>query len=159
MAAGILNWALIFIPIAQGVMKMNKEKINSNIAEILRDYKNIAVVGLSDKTFRDSYRVAHFMLNQGYHVIPVNPNFKSILDTTSYPDLRSIEEKVDLVDIFRNPEYVDPIIDQAIEIGAKVIWMQLGVINYEAASKALDAGLQVVMNRCWKIEYGHYLGS
>ena len=138
---------------------MNSPKINIHIEEILRNYKNIAVVGLSDKPFRDSHVVARFMLSQGYNVFPVNPNFKTILDTTSYPDLGSIEGKVDLVDIFRNPKEVDPIIDQAIEIGAKAVWMQLGVINYDAASKALDAGLQVVMDRCWKIEYGHYLGS
>lgn len=138
---------------------MNGEKINSNIKEILRDYNNIAVVGLSDKPFRDSYRVAQFMLNQGYQVIPVNPKFNTILDTPSYLDLRSINGKVDLVDIFRNPEHVGPIIDQAIEIGAKAVWMQLGVINDEAASKALDAGLQVVMDRCWKIEYGRYFGG
>lgn len=137
---------------------MNAENINSHIEEILRDYKNIAVVGLSDKPFRDSHAVAKFMLNQGYNVFPVNPNFKTILDTTSYPDLRSIEGKVDLVDIFRNPKQVDPIIEQAIRIGAKAVWMQLGVINYDAAGKALDAGLHVVMDRCWKIEYGHYFG-
>jgi predicted CoA-binding protein len=137
---------------------MNHEKINSHIEEILSNYKNIAVVGLSDKPYRDSYAVAKFMMNQDYKVFPVNPTIETVLNTKSYPDLGSIEEKVDLVDIFRKSEQVEPIIDQAIEIGARAVWMQLGVVNFEAAIKALDAGLQVVMDRCWKIEYGNYFG-
>jgi predicted CoA-binding protein len=133
---------------------MSSDKINSQIEKILRDYKNIAVVGLSEKPYRDSHAVAKFMMRQGYNVIPVNPNVESILDSKSYPNLNSIPGKVDLVDIFRNPKQVEPIIDQAIKIGAKAVWMQLGVINNDAAIKALDAGLEVVMDRCWKIEYG-----
>ena len=137
---------------------MNHSKINSHIKEILQNYKSIAVVGLSDKPYRDSYAVAKFMINQGYNVFPVNPTVETVLNIKSYPDLRAIEEKVELVDIFRKSEQVEPIIDQAIEIGAKAVWMQLGVSNFDAASKALDAGLQVVMDRCWKIEYGNYFG-
>jgi predicted CoA-binding protein len=137
---------------------MNHEKINSHIEEILQNYKSIAVVGLSDKPYRDSYAVAKFMINQGYKVFPVNPTVETVLNIKSYPDLRAIEEKVELVDIFRKSDQVEPIIDRAIEMGARAVWMQLGVINFDAASKALDAGLQVVMDRCWKIEYGNYFG-
>ncbi|UCF63074.1 MAG: CoA-binding protein [bacterium] len=131
----------------------DSRRINSHIEEILRDYKHIAVVGVSDKPNRDSHSVAKFMIRQGYQVYPVNPKLQTVLDNKCYPDLLSIPAKVELVDIFRKPEQVEPIIEQAIEIGAKAVWMQLGIINYNAAEKALRAGLYVVMDRCWKIEY------
>jgi len=131
----------------------NSKRINSHIEEILRDYKHIAVVGVSDKPTRDSHSVAKFMIRQGYQVYPVNPMIQTVLDKKCYPDLLSISDNVELVDIFRKPDQVEPIIEQAIEIGAKAVWMQLGIINYNAAEKALKAGLHVVMDRCWKIEY------
>jgi len=132
--------------------------INQNIAEILENYKKIAVVGLSDKPERDSYSVANFMLKNVYQVFPVNPNCQKILGIPCYPDLKHIPEPVELVDIFRKSEFVEPIVDQAIQIGAKAIWMQLGVINEKAAEKALKAGMKVVMDRCWKIEYIAHFG-
>jgi len=128
-------------------------RINSQIEEILRDYRHIAVVGVSDKPTRDSHSVTKFMISQGYEVYPVNPTIQTVLERRCYPDLLSLPDKVELVDIFRKPDQVEPIIEQAIEIGVKAVWMQLGVINYNAAEKALKAGLRVVMDRCWKIEF------
>lgn len=127
--------------------------INQNIDHILDNHKTIAVVGLSDKPDRASHSVARTMQRAGYRVIPVNPTQSEILGETAYPSLKDIPEKVDLVDIFRRPEHVDDIVDEAIEIGARAVWMQLGVVNESAARKAEEAGLDVVMDRCWAIEY------
>lgn len=133
------------------------KKINENIAAILKNHKRIAVIGLSDNPIRPSYGVARAMMQEGYRVIPVNPVVDEVFGEKSYPSLLDIPGKIDLVDIFRRPEFVDEIVDQAIEKGAKAVWMQLGVINEAAAQKALDAGLDVVMDRCWKIEfYNHH---
>ena len=117
-------------------------------AEILNEYRNVAVVGLSTNPERASYRVASYLSEQGYNIIPVNPNAQKILGKTSYPNLSSIPESVEIVDIFRRSEEVLPIIDEAIKVGAKAVWMQEGVINEEAAAKARDAGLLVVMDKC-----------
>jgi len=117
-------------------------------AEILNEYRNVAVVGLSTNPERVSYRVASYLSEQGYNIIPVNPNAQKILGKTSYPNLSSIPESVEIVDIFRRSEEVLPIIDEAIKVGAKAVWMQEGVINEEAAAKARDAGLLVVMDKC-----------
>ncbi|MBC8216693.1 MAG: CoA-binding protein [Candidatus Marinimicrobia bacterium] len=117
------------------------------IKQILH-FKTIAVVGLSPKPIRPSYRVAEYMQSQGYKIIPVNPGQDEILGEKSYPTLRDIPESVDIVDVFRRPELVEPITDTAIEIGAKAIWFQDGVINDIAAKKAEDAGLLVVMDDC-----------
>jgi uncharacterized protein len=126
---------------------------NSEIFEILNKYNSIAVVGMSDNPMRPSNQVAAYLIDAGYTIIPVNPNCKEILGLECYPDLKSISVKVDIVDIFRRPEHVLPIINDSIEIGAKAIWMQLGVINHEAAKKAQSLGLKVVMDRCIKIEH------
>ena len=134
-------------------------EINENIPEILKKYRNIAVVGLSDKPFRDSYIVASFMKAHDYRIFPVNPTLNEVLGEKAYPSLLEIPEPVELVDIFRRPEFVDEIVDQAIQIGAKAVWMQLGVVNEAAARKALEAGLEVVMDRCWKIEYQKHFGG
>ncbi len=128
-------------------------QLNENIEDILKTHKRIAVVGLSAKRYRPSFGVAKMMKALGYRVIPVNPQVKEVLGEKSYPSLLDVPEQVDLVDIFRRPEHVDEIVEQAIQIGAKAVWMQLGVINPRAAQRALDAGLQVVMDRCWAIEY------
>ncbi len=117
------------------------------IKQILH-FKTIAVVGLSPKPIRPSYRVAEYMQSQGYKIIPVNPGQDEILGEKSYPTLRDIPESVDIVDVFRRPELVEPITDATIEIGAKAIWFQDGVINDVAAKKAEDAGLLVVMDDC-----------
>lgn len=127
----------------------------SNVCNILREAKTIAVVGFSDKPYRDSREIALFLANKGYEVYGVNPTIDK-LNMDGIPivkSLREIKEKIDIVDIFRRSEFVPEIVDEAIEIGAKIIWMQLGVINYEAKKKAEESGIEVIMNRCIKIEY------
>lgn len=124
-----------------------------NIPEILRKYNSIAVVGLSDNPMRPSNQVAQYLLNAGFKIYPVNPNHKEILGLDCYPDLLSIPKRVEIVDVFRKSEHVSSIVDESIEIGAKVIWMQLGVINHQAAAKAESHGLKVVMDHCIKIEH------
>ncbi|MCP4582700.1 MAG: CoA-binding protein [candidate division Zixibacteria bacterium] len=123
------------------------------IADIVNQSKVIAVVGLSDKPERPSYGVASYLKKAGYKIIPVNPTKDEILGEKSYPDLRAIPEPVDVVDIFRKSDAVGPIIDEAIKIKAKAVWLQQGVINLDAAEKAADAGLKVVMDRCILIEH------
>lgn len=130
---------------------------DAKIREILQNAKTIAVVGLSPKPERDSHEVAHYLQEAGYRIIPVNPVADQILGEKVYPDLLSIPEKIDVVDIFRRSEHVPPIVDQAIEAGAKTVWMQLGVINEEAAAKATAAGLDVVMDRCTLREHKRLL--
>jgi predicted CoA-binding protein len=129
------------------------EKINTGISHIINDYRKIAVVGISDKPYRDSHNIALFMKKHGYDISPVNPNYQQVLGLPCYPSLLDVPEKVELVNIFRKPEAVMSVVEEAIRIGALAVWMQLGVINKEAAQKALDVGLEVVMDRCWKIEY------
>ena len=104
-------------------------------------------------------KLAIHLLDHGYTVIPVNPSYEEVLGQKCYPSLLDIPDKVDVVDIFQRSERVPPLVDQAIEIGARVVWMQLGVEHEEAARKARDAGLEVVMNRCMKIEYGRLFGG
>ena len=123
-----------------------------NIETIL-NYKNIAVVGISDNPERPSYDVASFLEEHGYNIIPVNPTLTEWKGKKCYPDLKSIPVKVDVVDIFRRPEAIPPIVDEAITIKAKAVWMQLGIVNEEAAAKARAAGIEVVMDKCMKIEY------
>ena len=124
-----------------------------NTSEILKEHKTIAVVGLSDKPDRDSFIVAKYMQDAGYKIIPVNPARQEILGEKCYPNLKAIPQKVGIVDIFRQPQYVPEIVDEAIAVGAKVVWMQLGVIHEDAAKKASAAGLDVVMDRCLKVEH------
>jgi len=122
-------------------------------ASILKEYTIVAVVGLSTKPNRPSHRVAKYLISKGYKVIPVNPDAREILGRKSYTNLSSIPEPIEIVDIFRKSEEVMPIVNEAIKIGAKVVWMQEGVINEKAASIAGNAGLQVVMNRCMLKEH------
>ena len=126
--------------------------------ETILKYKTIAVVGISDNPERPSHYLASFLEKQGYNIIPVNPNLQVWEGKKCYPDLRSIPFKVDVVDIFRRSEAVPPIVDEAIAINAKVVWMQEGIINEEAAAKAKDAGIEVVMDMCMKIEYKRLKG-
>lgn len=123
--------------------------------EILNKYRSIAVVGASANPERPSYQIASYLMEQGYQVYPVNPNAKEILGRPSYPSLSSIQDAVEVVDIFRRSEDVVPIVDEAIKIGAKAVWMQEGVINEAAAAKARDAGLLVVMDKCIREEHEH----
>jgi predicted CoA-binding protein len=118
------------------------------LTEILQQSHTIAVVGLSGKRFRPSYGVAEYMQRAGYRIIPVNPQEAQVLGEKAYPDLDSIPESVDIVDIFRRSEFVPEIVEAAIRKGAKVIWMQEGVIHEGAAHRAMDAGLTVFMDRC-----------
>ena len=126
---------------------------SDEIKDILKRCKKIAVVGLSPKEERDSNKVAGYLMEQGYEIVPVNPGQKEILGKKCFKTLKDIPFQVDLVDLFINPTRVPPIVDQAIEIGADVIWMQLGIAHNESAEKARKAGIQVVMNRCIKIEH------
>ena len=118
------------------------------ISEILRMGRTIAVVGLSAKRYRPSYGVAEYMQRAGYRIIPVNPHETEVLGEKCYPDLESVPEPIDIVDIFRRSEFVPEIVEAAIRKGAKAIWMQEGVIHEEAARRAKEAGLAVVMDRC-----------
>ena len=123
------------------------------IKKILTESKTIAVVGLSPKEDRPSYRVASYLKSKGFRIIPVNPNAQEILGEKSYPDLRSIPENIDVVDIFRKSEDVPPVVDEAIQTGAKAVWMQEDIVNEPAAQKARSAGLLVVMDRCMLKEH------
>ena len=129
------------------------------LRRILREAKVIAVVGLSADWFRPSYFAAKYMQEHGYRVIPVNPKYPEILGEKCYPSLRDIPQAVDIVDVFRKTADVMPIAQDAIKIGAKVLWQQLGVRNEEAAAKARAAGLETVMDRCVKIEHGRLFGG
>jgi uncharacterized protein len=120
----------------------------SNTVEILRKYRTIAVVGLSPNRLRPSHGVSQYMKSQGYRIIPVNPGHAEILGEKAYRRLEDIPEPVDIVNIFRRSDQVGPVVDSAISIGAKVVWMQEGIQNEEAGEKARAAGLDVVMDRC-----------
>jgi predicted CoA-binding protein len=120
----------------------------SHISELLRKARTIAVVGLSSKRYRPSYGVAEYMQTAGYRIIPVNPFETEVLGEKVYADLEGVPGRVDIVDIFRRSEFVPEIVDAAIRIGARAIWMQEGVIHEAAAAKARAAGLEVVMDRC-----------
>jgi uncharacterized protein len=128
--------------------------------EILTNCHIIAIVGLSPNSNKASYHVGSYLKEQGYKIIPVNPNEQAILGEVCYPDLSSIPQKVDVVDIFRPSDKVISIVDEAIKIGVRFIWMQEGVINEEAARRARQAGLEVVMNKCMLKEHihSHYSG-
>jgi hypothetical protein len=134
------------------------EDINT-LRRILKEARTIAVVGLSANWWRPSYFAAKYMQEHGYRIIPVNPAYPEVLGEKCYASLRDIPEQVDIVDCFRKSEEIPPIADEAIAIGAKVLWMQLGVINHEAAAKARNAGLELVMDRCVKIEHARLFGG
>ena len=128
--------------------------LTATIDEILKSSKTIAIVGLSSNKFRPSYGVAKYLQAAGYHIIPVNPQETEVLGQKSYARLEDVPEKIDAVDIFRRPEYVPDIVDSAIRLGVRAVWMQEGVINPEAAEKARQAGLLVVMDHCMLKEHG-----
>ncbi|MBN2321756.1 MAG: CoA-binding protein [Acidobacteria bacterium] len=127
--------------------------LEDEIKDIFENSKTIAVVGLSDKPERDSYKVAEYLKGRGYTIIPVNPTKTEILGEKSYPDLASIPVPVDIVDIFRNIDAVPGIVDEAIGIKAKVVWMQLGLAHNASARKATEAGLIAVQSKCLKVEH------
>lgn len=131
----------------------------AQLRRILKDNHTIAVVGLSADWYRPSYFAAKYMQEHGFRVIPVNPKYDEILGEKCYPDLKSIPDNIDIVDVFRKPEDCIPIAQDAVAIGAKVLWLQIGVINEEAARIAQAGGLDVVMDRCVKIEYARLFGG
>jgi len=127
--------------------------MDTEIKNILENSKTVAVVGLSDKPYRPSQGVALYLQEHGFRIIPVNPNIDKALGEKSYASLKDISEPIDVVDIFRKSEAVGLIVDEGIEVGAKAIWMQEGVLNEEAAQKAREAELNVVMNKCMMKEH------
>ncbi|MFT7460659.1 MAG: putative CoA-binding protein [Planctomycetota bacterium] len=131
----------------------------NTLRRILNDYKRVAVVGLSADWSRPSFFAAKYLLDHGFEIIPVNPKYDEILGQKCYPDLLSIPTPVDVVDLFQRAERIPPFVDDAIAIKAKLVWMQLGIVHEEAAEKARNAGLEVVMDRCMKIEYARLFGG
>ncbi len=132
---------------------MAQENHAKTIETILASCRTIAVVGASSNPARPSNRVAAYMKAQGYRVIPINPNEQSVIGEKAYPSLADVPEAVDLVDIFRKPDDARPIVEAAIRKGAKAVWLQEGVVNEAAAQRAKEAGLLVVMDRCWLKEH------
>ena len=131
-------------------MELNSRE---TIKRILDECRTVAVVGLSSNPMRPSHGVANYIQRQGYRVIPVNPNECEVLGEKAYATLGEVPEKIDLVDIFRRSEEAGAVVDEAIAVGAKAVWLQEGVIDKAAAKRAADAGLLVVMDRCWLKEY------
>jgi predicted CoA-binding protein len=135
---------------------MNDDRV---MKEILLSAKTIASVGLSSNQQKESYWIVSYLKDQGYRMIPVNPTADEILGEKAYPDLESVPEKIDVVQVFRKPEDVPPVVDSAIKVGAKVVWMQEGIVNEEAAQKAREAGLQVVMDACMRVTHRRLIGE
>jgi hypothetical protein len=135
-------------------MRLQREKFaeQADIDAIL-NMRRVAVVGLSSDPQRDSYRVSRYMQSQGYDITPVNPNETEVLGVQAHASLRDLPEPPEVVNVFRRPEFVSEVVDEAIAVGAKAIWLQLGVIDYEAAQRAREAGLLVVMDRCIMVEH------
>ena len=123
-----------------------------NLKKLLKETKNIAIVGASSNPERDSFKVMKFLMDYGYEIFPVNPKEKNILGRRCYANLKEIEERIDMVDIFRANKALVGVTKEAIKIGAKVLWMQEGIIHYDAANLAKNAGLKVIMDRCPKKE-------
>ncbi|NDJ53891.1 MAG: CoA-binding protein [Chloroflexi bacterium] len=130
---------------------------DASLRQILRSARVIAVVGHSDKPHRTSYQIGRALKSQGYTVYPVNPTVEEIDGDRSYSRLADVPEPIDIVDVFRRSEHLQTVVDEAIAVGAKVVWAQLGVIDHQAAETAEAAGLQMVMDRCIEIEYGRLI--
>ena len=122
--------------------------------DAILDMRRVAVVGLSSSPWRPSNSVARYLQSRGYEITPVNPNETEVLGRRAYPSLLDLPEPPEVVDVFRRPEFVPGVVDDAIAVGAKAIWLQLGVIDYQAARRAREAGLVVVMDRCMAVELG-----
>ena len=135
---------------------MNNDQM---LKDILLSAKTIASVGLSSNRAKESYGIVEYLKGQGYHIIPVNPTTSEVLGEKAYPDLESVPEKIDVVQVFRRPEDVPPVVDSAIKVGAKVVWMQEGIVHEEAAEKARAAGLQVVMDACMRVTHRRLIGE
>jgi hypothetical protein len=126
---------------------------DDGLRAVLRGVRNIAVVGLSSKPERHSYNVAEYLKQVGYQIVPVNPNETEVLGERAYSSLREVPEPIDLVDVFRRPEYTPDVARDAVQVGAKVLWLQLGIVNEEARRIAEEAGLSVIMGACLMIEH------
>lgn len=138
---------------------MFKNPSDNQIKEILQKSRNVAVVGLSGNSEKDSYRVARYMMEKGYKIIPVNPREDEIMGLKSYPDLTSIPEKIDIVNVFRRSEYLPSVVEEALQVGPDCIWTQLGVAEEDSAARAESRGITVVMDRCIKIEHNRLLAD
>jgi predicted CoA-binding protein len=123
------------------------------IRKILREAKTVAVVGASVKPWRDSNSIMQFLIDAGYTVFPVNPKYSEVLGIPCFPDLSHVPKGIDIVDVFRRPETLEPTVEEAIENGAKTLWLQLGVVNVDAAKKAEQAGMNVIMDRCIRVDH------
>jgi predicted CoA-binding protein len=157
-----MSYCEIFQDGVGGNSPVNMSRYSKSALErrrILERYRRIAMVGLSSNPFRPSHFAAVYLLSEGYDVIPVNPRESEVLGRHCYPTLLDVPEPVEVVDIFREPAAVPEIVEQAIAKHAKVIWMQLGVIHEESARRACDAGMDVVMDRCMKIEHARFFGG
>lgn len=132
---------------------------DQTMRDILLSTKTIASVGLSSNPGKESYSIVQYLKSQGYRVIPVNPTVDEILGEKSYPDLESVPDKIDVVQVFRKPEDVPPVVESAIKVGAKTVWMQEGIVNEEAAQTARQAGLQVVMDACMRATHRRLIGE
>lgn len=131
---------------------------DTEMRQILLSAKTVASVGLSSNPQKESYGIDLYLQEQGYRIIPVNPTATEILGEKAYPDLESVPDRIDVVQVFRKPEDVPPVVDSAIKVGAKVVWMQEGIVNEEAAQKAREAGLQVVMDACMRATHRRLIG-
>jgi predicted CoA-binding protein len=135
---------------------MNNDQM---MKDILLSARTIASVGLSSNQEKESYWIVSYLKDQGYRIIPVNPTADEILGEKTYPDLESVPEEIDVVQVFRKPEDVPPVVASAIKVGAKVVWMQEGIVHEEAAQKAREAGLQVVMDACMRVTHRRLVGQ
>lgn len=132
---------------------------DADLRRILTDYKRVAVVGLSADPMRPSHFAAKYLQSHGFAIFPVNPSYGEVLGRRCYPDLSAIPERVDVVEVFQRADRVPALTEQSITIGAKVLWLQLGIVHEAAAERARAAGLEVVMDRCMKIEYARLFGG
>lgn len=132
---------------------------DAQLRNILKSVHTVACVGVSSNPQKPSYGIFQYLVEAGYHMIPVNPTVPDVMGLPSYPDLTSIPQKIDVVQVFRKPEDVPPVVEQAIQAGAKVVWMQEGIVNPRAARQAEEAGLQVVMDRCMMKTHQRLLGG
>lgn len=143
---GVSSQSRFWVPLAERV-------------RIFKEYKRVAMIGLSANPFRPSQFVAIYLISKGFDVVPVNPREQMILGRKCYPSLKDVPAPVEIVDVFRDPGAVPGIVEEAIAVQAKVLWLQLGVIHEEAADRAREAGMTVVMDRCMKIEHGRLFGG
>jgi uncharacterized protein len=126
---------------------------DGSLRALLRDTRNIAVVGLSSKPWRDSFRVAGYLQHEGYRIVPVNPNESEVLGEPAYPSLSEVPDRIDLVDVFRQADYTPAVAREAVQVGAKTLWLQLGIVSEEAGRIAVEGGLSVIMGICLMTEH------